>query len=147
MSKKRKAILAVCMVATLLLASAAWIFDFPGLHDDRPAGIGVINDPEAKYRVYPLGGYLDQEYLIEVECNTAGIRSLISDLQVEPVPSIPARALRLTPWYWPKPGRTDLQAYQSRHFDPNGRGQDGSHYLLLHDPKAARAYVWWKDNF
>ena len=59
----------------------------------------------------------------------------------------PGKFFRQPPYWWNPRSATDRVFYRSPSFHADGRGPDGSHYLLMYDRGGGTLYAWIKDNF
>jgi hypothetical protein len=96
---------------------------------------------------YDLGGFIDHQWLWRIDATTEGIATVVASLKLRGTNAVPARFWRMPPSYWPRTMPPAGDAYQSEGFTAEERGQDGSHYFLIHDKVQSRAFVWVKLNF
>lgn len=100
----------------------------------------------AFYR-YDRGGFIDHEWLWRIDATPEAMALLVSGLGLRSTNAVPRDFWRMPPHYWPRSMPPGGEAFQSPMFEGESRGQDGSHYFLVHDKTQSRAFVWVKDNF
>lgn len=136
------------VTAGLFAAATCWYRDFPAIPNSRPAQIEkALYGKGARCYVYSLGGFIDREYLWRIDGAPDAIAAVIEELEMEEAKTIPDSFWKMPPYYWPRKLSEGAKPYGSAGFVNKEHGHDGEHYFLLHDTRANRAYVWFKDNF
>ena len=137
-------------------------FGFLGLvyarYIDRPArpdalpsqltrALGTNTSAVSAFYEYDLGGFIDSEELWRIDASPEAVALVITGLKLNGTNAVPSKFFGMPPHYWPRSFPAGAEAFQSEWFSADSRGPDGLHYLLLHDKKQGRAYVWCKMNF
>lgn len=144
----RKATIILSIIGALVVIWAGWHFDFPAVADAPPWPIAkVLEGTSVHCYVYPLGGFIDKDFLWRIDGTEASIASVIRALDMKPSATIPKAFWSRPPYYWPQAQRNGMIAYRSSGFADDNRGDDGEHFFLIHDTDTNRAYVWFRDNF
>ena len=134
----------VALVAFAGLVYARYV-DAPVRPDPLPSDLREALGPNAArvtaFYHYDLGGFIDREWLWRIDANPDVVVLVVSGLALRATGDVPAAH------YWPRSMPPGAEAFGSRDFFADKRGPDGMHYLLLHDRKADRAFVWLKNNF
>lgn len=138
-------------IGALSMVTARYM-DWPARADDLPVelreALGERTSRIGAFYSYELGGrFLDREWLWRLDASPEVVSLLVTRLSLHPVAAIPDDLWRMPPHYWPRSPIAGVQAFQSEAFTADGRGRDGQHFFLLHDPSAGRAFVWFKNNF
>jgi hypothetical protein len=115
----------------------------PELVDDLGTSTSLVT---AFYR-YDHGGFLDHEWLWRIDATPEAMTLVVGSLGLHSTKAVPRDFWRMPPHYWPRSMPAGGEAFQSRMFPGDSRGQDGLHYFLVHDKTQSRAFVWVKDNF
>jgi len=125
--------------------------DWPARRDPLPTHLIEVLGAEARrvqaFWRYDLGGFIDHEWLWRIDAQPELVALAVSGLGLEPTTAVPPRFWRMAPHYWPRAMPGGGEAFRSRQFPAEGRGPDGDHFLLVHDRRLGRAFVWFKSNF
>jgi hypothetical protein len=157
-SKRRWAVLAwsTSLVALLLsLGTATFVCDWPAIQDPVPAeiqsAVGDRTDLVGRADVYNFwDNFIDSQHLWRVEAAPEVAESLVSQWNLRELASednVPRAFWRWMPWWWRPPKSGPARFFISPGFEPDGRGFDGSHFLIAYDVPRRMLYVWHKNNF
>lgn len=151
MTRLVRGLVGFAVVGALSLVAARYV-DWPASADPLPAelqeALGERASRIGAFYNYELGGgFLDREWLWRLDASPEVVALVVNGLSLHPAPTIPDQLWRMPPHYWPRAPVAGAQAFQSEAFTADGRGRDGLHYFLLHDPNTGRAFIWFKNNF
>ena len=146
MKRNRKAILIGVFVVLGVLA--AWYFDLSGIPSAIPHQLEALpKKTNLRCYVCSLGGFIDREYIWRLDGPPEAIAAVIKQLEMQESATIPKSFWKMRPYYWPRSTSEGMKPYRTINFNDDDRGSDGEHFFLLHDTKANRAFVWFRDNF
>jgi hypothetical protein len=132
----------------VLLLFGAWYLDFLAIPSALPHPLEKLpSRTNLRCYVCSLGGFIDREYIWRLDGPPDAISSVIKHLEMQESETIPKAFWRMRPYYWPRMLTDGMKPYRSSDFNDDYRGSDGEHFFLLHDTKANRAFVWFRDNF
>lgn len=100
----------------------------------------------AFYR-YDRGGFIDHDWLWRIDGKPEAIALVVSGFGLLSTNEVPRDFWSMAPHYWPRSMPVGGEAFKSPFFSGDSRGQDGTHYFMVHDKLQSRAFVWVKDNF
>jgi uncharacterized membrane protein (UPF0136 family) len=157
-SKRRWDVLAwsTSLVALLLsLGAATSVCDWPAIRDPVPAeiqsAVGDRTDLVGRADVYNFwDNFIDSQHLWRVEMAPEVAESLVSQWNLRELASadnVPRAFWRWMPCWWRPPQSGPARYFMSSGFEPDGRGSDGSHFLIAYDVPRRILYVWHKNNF
>lgn len=157
-SKRRWGVLArsPSLVALLLSFGAATsVCDWPAVHDPVPAEIqsvvGDRTDLVGRVDVYSFwDNFIDSQHLWRVEVAPEVAESLVSQWSLRELASadnVPRAFWRWMPCWWRPPQSGPARYFKSPGFDLDGRGTDGTHFLIAYDVSRRVLYVWHNNNF
>ncbi|MBX3410098.1 MAG: hypothetical protein KF859_09465 [Phycisphaeraceae bacterium] len=109
--------------------------------------LGTKASEIAAFYRYNYGGFIDSEELWRIDATPEAIAMMVEKFGLQSVSVVPRSFWRLPPHYWPRSMPAGGEAFQSPKFSAYKRGEDGYHYLMIHDKARGRAYVWLKINF
>jgi hypothetical protein len=140
-------VLIVALVTIFVLLSAYAKIPKPMKATALPSELSTFGQTVASFHHYDLGGFIDSEYLWRFDTDTKTLASITRQLQLSPTNTVPSAFYDMSVIGWPDSLPANAEAFQSRGFLGDARGQDGMHYFLLHDKQKGHAYVWVKNNF
>ncbi len=150
-STRRVAIGAVVVVLVLTAVGLARIVDQPArpvaLVPELDRALGASAARVTAFHRYDRGGFIDHQWLWRIDATPDVIALVVKGLGLREADSVPRAFWWMPPHYWPRGLPAEARAFRSAAFTADGRGPDGVHYFLLHDPARNRAFVWVKSNF
>ncbi len=141
------ALIAVAMVLIIAFSLFLVWLPLPMRKASVPSELTQFTPGITAFYRYDLGGFIDTEYLWRIEAPPTTIAAVAHQLKLLPTNTVPSTFYAMSPIGWPDSLPTDAEAFQSKDFLGDARGQDGVHYFLLHDKRQGKAYVWVKQNF
>jgi hypothetical protein len=140
-------VLIVLLVAIFVLLSVYTQIPKPMKAAALPRELSTFGQTVTSFQHYDLGGFIDSEYLWRIEAPASTIQAIIQQKQMSQTNTVPSAFYDMAVIGWPDSLPANAEAFQSRGFLGDARGQDGMHYFLLHDKQKGQAYVWVKNNF
>ncbi len=147
--------LGLVIPVALLIWAYLWYIDWPAAPAPLPPQIAWAvegqSEPVGTVFVYDfVGNFFDSEHLWRIELAPELVPVIVRSWGVPELGSaaeLPAAFWRQPPYWWrPRPDGPS-RYFMSSGFNPNGRGQDGTHYVFLYNEAEGALYAWVKNNF
>jgi hypothetical protein len=142
--------IAVFLAAVSGLSFARYI-DFPALYAGIPRPLTFYARENAvefrNSRFYPLGGFIDSDYLWKATTPPRGVAHLATALNMVERRQVPADFFKMPPYWWDPKLNQSTRIYSTGGFPAANRGSDGLHVLLTYEETTGVLHAWIKDNF
>ncbi len=100
-------------------------------------------------RVSGLGGFLDEAHVWTFRATPEQAARIVNQYGMERQAdrAIPTECWAAFPRWWGLQNDDQLVWYQTSEFPFQVRGRDGTHFMMIHDSRSGRIYVWMVSNF